>query len=132
MADIEQFHAIGRRKSASARVYLRPGGTGQMMVNDLPVDEYFDRRTVQAHAKKPLEFVDKETEFDIICNAAGGGKSGQSGAIQLGVARALVLFDPELRKSLKDEGFLTRDDRVKERKKYGRRGARAGMQFSKR
>jgi small subunit ribosomal protein S9 len=131
MADEEQFHAIGRRKSASARVFLSPG-SGEIEVNDEPVDEYFHRRTLVANIRKPLEHVDMVDEVDLLATVQGGGKSGQSDAMLLGVARALTLFDEDLRKPLKDEGYLTRDDRVKERKKYGQAGARKKFQYSKR
>lgn len=131
MADEEQFHAIGRRKSASARVFLSPG-SGDIEVNHEPVDEYFHRRTLVANLQKPLEHVEMEDEVDILATVQGGGKAGQSDAMLLGIARALTLFDEDLRKPLKDEGYLTRDDRVKERKKYGQAGARKKFQYSKR
>jgi small subunit ribosomal protein S9 len=126
-----QYHAIGRRKEASARVFLSPGD-GDVVVNDEEADHYFKRRTLSATFRKPLELVDMGEEVDIIATVQGGGKAGQADALKLGVARALTLLDPELRKTLKDAGHLTRDDRVKERKKYGQRGARAKFQFSKR
>ena len=131
MAVDEQYHAIGRRKTASARVFLRPG-SGEMEVNHEPAGEYFARDTLMMIVEQPLELVEKLDDFDVIATVQGGGKSGQADAIKLGIARALTLYDPELRGELKDEGFLTRDARVKERKKYGQRGARARFQFSKR
>jgi small subunit ribosomal protein S9 len=132
MAEQKQFHAIGRRKSASARAFLTPGGSGEIVVNDRDLEDYFDRETTKRRADFPLRHLDVDDEFDIYCNTSGGGKSGQADAIQLAIARALVLVDPENRDELKEQGFLTRDDRVKERKKYGQRGARASFQFSKR
>jgi small subunit ribosomal protein S9 len=131
MADEEQYHAIGRRKSASARVFLTPGD-GEVVINDEPVDEYFTRRALIANLLKPLEHLEMENEVDILATVQGGGKAGQSDALILGIARALTLLDPDLRSPLKTEGFLTRDDRVKERKKYGQAGARKQFQYSKR
>ncbi len=131
MAQPEQFHAIGRRKEASARVFLRPG-SGQITVNDEEADEYFGRDTLMMILRQPLVVTDTGGDYDIYCTVQGGGKSGQADAIKLGVARALELAQPELRQVLKDNGHLTRDARVKERKKYGQRGARASFQFSKR
>jgi small subunit ribosomal protein S9 len=127
----EQFHAIGRRKSASARVFLRPG-TGEVKVNHQPAEEYFARDTLMMIIQQPLDLVEKNGDFDIIATCMGGGKSGQADAIKLAIARALTLSDPDLRGELKSAGFLTRDARVKERKKYGQKGARARFQFSKR
>lgn len=131
MADQEQYHAIGRRKSASARVFLSPG-SGQYTVNHKDANDYFERRTQIAIFQQPLDHVEMSDQVDIIATVQGGGKSGQADALQLGIARALELLDPDLRSPLKSEGFLTRDDRVKERKKYGQKGARAKFQFSKR
>ena len=131
MADEEQYHAIGRRKSASARVFLTPGD-GEVIINDEPVDEYFTRRALVANLLKPLEHLEMEGEIDVLATVQGGGKAGQSDALILGIARALTLMDPDLRSPLKSEGFLTRDDRVKERKKYGQAGARKQFQYSKR
>lgn len=132
MAKVEQFHAIGRRKSASARVFLRPGGSGNITVNKQDADEYFARDTLMMILRQPLELVDMKDKFDIYATVRGGGKSGQADAIKLGIARALELYDGDLRGPLKKGGFLTRDARVKERKKYGQKGARARFQFSKR
>ncbi len=131
MPDDQQFHAIGRRKTASARVFLSPGN-GEIIINDRSPDEYFERRTHIATFMKPLEHVEMTDEVDIIATVQGGGKTGHSDALQLGVARALTLLEPDLHKSLKEEGYLTRDDRVKERKKYGQAGARKKFQYSKR
>jgi small subunit ribosomal protein S9 len=131
MADEQQFHAIGRRKEASARVFLSPGD-GDVTVNSKDSQEYFGRRTQQARFRQPLEHVEMSEKVDIIATVQGGGKSGQADALRLGIARALQIMDPELRGPLKSEGFLTRDARVKERKKYGQKGARAKFQFSKR
>jgi len=128
---LEQYHAIGRRKTASARVFLRPG-TGNITVNGMPADDYFHRDVLMMILRSPLVLTEATTTYDILCNVAGGGKSGQAEAITLGIARALILHNPELRGLLKENGFLTRDARVKERKKYGQKGARARFQFSKR
>lgn len=132
MANVEQFHAIGRRKSASARVFLRPGGNGDITVNKQDADAYFARDTLMMILRQPLNLVDLAGKFDIYATVHGGGKSGQADAIKLGIARALELYDADLRGPLKKGGFLTRDARVKERKKYGQKGARAKFQFSKR
>ena len=120
MATTEQYHAIGRRKSASARVFLRPG-SGAITVNKKNADDYFQRDVLMMLVRQPLVLTDTNGKFDILCNVKGGGKSGQAGAVRLGIARALLLFDQGLRPSLKAGGFLTRDARVKERKKYGQR-----------
>lgn len=128
---LEQYHAIGRRKSASARVFLRPG-TGKVTVNGLSAEDYFHRDVLMMIVKSPLSITETATAFDIHCNVAGGGKSGQADAIKLGISRALTIYNPDFRGSLKEKGFLTRDARVKERKKYGQKGARARFQFSKR
>jgi small subunit ribosomal protein S9 len=128
---IEQYHAVGRRKSATARVFLRPG-TGQVIVNKRSGDDYFMRASLMMIVRQPLQLTETAGQFDILCNVRGGGKSGQAGAVRLGIARALTQFNPELRGELKRGGFLTRDSRVKERKKYGQKGARARFQFSKR
>ena len=131
MATLEQYHAIGRRKTASARVFLRPG-SGQITVNKKKADAYFDRDVLMMLVRQPLVLTETGAKFDILCNVRGGGKSGQAGAVRLGIARALLLFDQGLRPALKSGGFLTRDSRAKERKKYGQKGARARFQFSKR
>lgn len=126
-----QYHAIGRRKSATARVFLRPG-TGSITVNKRDAADYFMRDTLMMILRQPLVQTETASSFDISVNVRGGGLSGQAGAVRHGIARALLLVRPELRPALKREGFLTRDSRVKERKKYGQRGARARFQFSKR
>ena len=128
---IEQYHAIGRRKAASARVFMRPG-SGNITVNGEPADDYFHRDVLMMILRSPLGLTETNDSFDIKCNVSGGGKSGQAEAIKLGISRALLLINPELRSTLKENGFLTRDARVKERKKYGQKGARARFQFSKR
>ena len=124
-------YGTGRRKTSIARVWLIPG-KGNIKVNKKSLDNYFGRKILGSIVEKPLELVNKRTEVDIIVNVEGGGFTGQAGAIQLGIARALLQFDPALRSTLKREGVLTRDARMKERKKYGQKGARARYQFSKR
>lgn len=129
--EISQHLATGRRKTATARVYLRPG-SGQLTVNRRPFDQYFHTDALRRVAREPLALTETHEKFDVLINVAGGGEAGQAGAVRHGIARALVQFDPELRGRLKEAGFLTRDSRVKERKKYGQRGARARFQYSKR
>jgi small subunit ribosomal protein S9 len=131
MAKLEQYHAIGRRKAASARVYLRPG-SGKITVNGEEADAYFQRETLMMILRSPLVLTETAEKFDVLCNVAGGGKTGQAGAVKLGISRALTIYDATLRSPLKRDGFLKRDARVKERKKYGQKGARARYQFSKR
>lgn len=131
MTEIAEFRATGRRKSASARVRLMMG-SGQITVNKQPVADYFGRPTSVMLLRQPLEACEVTDKFDIVVNVVGGGKTGQAGAVRHGIARALLEFDPNLRPVLKRRGFLTRDAREKERKKYGQRGARARFQFSKR
>ena len=131
MAKIEQYHAVGRRKSARARVFLRPG-TGQVTVNGETGDAFFHRDILMMLVRAPMVLTETVEQFDIIANVNGGGKTGQAGAVRLGIARALTLYNPEMRAALKAGGFLTRDARAKERKKYGQKGARARFQFSKR
>ncbi len=126
-----QFYATGRRKTATARVYLRPGA-GNLMVNRRPMDAYFHTDALKRVVREPLALTETAEKFDVLVNVAGGGEAGQAGAIRHGIARALVQFEPALRARLKEAGFLTRDSRVKERKKYGQRGARARFQYSKR
>lgn len=126
-----QWLATGRRKSSVARVYLRPG-KGNISVNKQSIEEYFGRATLRMVLRQPLELVNLTENFDIIVNVCGGGKTGQAGAVLHGIARALVNYDANLRSALKHAGFLTRDSRAKERKKYGQRAARARFQFSKR
>ncbi|RMD91633.1 MAG: 30S ribosomal protein S9 [Calditrichaeota bacterium] len=125
------FSAIGRRKESVARVRLVPG-TGQILVNKKPVSDFFKRETLKMIIEQPLELTDSLNKFDIYANVKGGGLSGQAGAMRLGIARALIKFDEDLRPVLKAGGFLTRDPRMKERKKYGLAGARKRFQFSKR
>ena len=127
----DRWYATGRRKSAIARVYMTPG-TGQITVNKRKFEEYFDRATSRLVVKQALELTDNTHKVDLMVNVRGGGSSGQAMAIKHGISRALDKMDGELRKPLKKAGYLTRDARVKERKKYGRRGARARFQFSKR
>jgi small subunit ribosomal protein S9 len=126
-----QHKATGRRKTSMARVRLLPG-TGSITINKRPLDEYFPNNVLKMIIKQPLLSVDAAEKFDILVRVAGGGASGQAGAIRHGISRALTEYNPELRGKLKKEGFLTRDPRMKERKKYGQRGARARFQFSKR
>ena len=125
------YYGTGRRKSAVARVFLKQG-SGKFMVNDAPVDQFFTRETGRMIVRQPLKLVNHEATFDIMVNVHGGGESGQAGAVRHGIARALEQFDPDMRGVLKKGGFLTRDAREKERKKYGQRGARARFQYSKR
>jgi small subunit ribosomal protein S9 len=131
MADAFNIHAVGKRKSAVARVYLRPGN-GRIVVNQKEFQEYFPLETTRNLARQPLGLVDVGPELDILVNVQGGGPEGQAGSIKHGLSRALVAMNPEFRPILKKAGLLTRDPRIKERKKYGRRGARRGYQYSKR
>jgi small subunit ribosomal protein S9 len=125
------FYATGRRKESTARVWLKEG-TGVVVVNDRPIDEYFGRETSKMILHQPLQVLEQLGKVDITVNVRGGGLSGQAGAIRHGLARALCQFNPEFRGPLKKAGFLTRDARVVERKKYGQPGARRRFQFSKR
>jgi len=127
----ETYHTVGKRKSAVARVWLKPG-TGRIMINKKPMDEYITRETDKLIIRHPLELTDTLNKYDISVNVRGGGTSGQAGAIRHGVSRALVDLNPEFRIPLKKADLLTRDSRVKERKKYGLRGSRARYQYSKR
>jgi small subunit ribosomal protein S9 len=129
---VEQYWGTGRRKTAIARVRLVPGGSGQFVVNKKPVEEYFDRDDHVQLARKPIEFVERAGSYDVFVNAHGGGVSGQAGAIVHGLSRALVKAEEPLKLELRRAGFLTRDSRMVERKKFGRKGARARFQFSKR
>ncbi len=131
MAEPTSIHATGKRKSAVARVYLRPGN-GRIMVNQRNFEDYFPMETTRNLVRKPLDLVNATAEFDVLVNVQGGGLEGQAGAVKHALSRALSLFNPELRPALKKAGFLTRDARIKERKKYGLRGARRGCQYSKR
>lgn len=121
----------GKRKTSVARVNLSPG-TGQIVVNGRAIDQFFGREVLRILVRQPLDHVELSTHYDITASVRGGGPSGQAGAIRHGIARALCALDPSLRIQLKRGGFLTRDARKKERKKYGQRGARARFQFSKR
>ncbi len=125
------FYATGKRKDSVAKVWLAPG-TGKVIVNNREMDEYFDIDVNRKALVSPMILTDNSDAFDIKVTVMGGGQTGQAGAIRHGVSKALVLIDPELRGVLKSAGFLTRDARKKERKKYGKKGARASFQFSKR
>ena len=125
------FYGTGRRKSSVARVRLY-NGTGKITINDRDIDDYFGLETLKLIVRQPLALTDSLDKFDIVCRVSGGGVTGQAGAIRHGVARALLQFNEELRPALKKAGFLTRDPRMKERKKYGLKGARRAPQFSKR
>ena len=125
------FYATGRRKTSIARVYLTPG-TGSIKVNEKSLSEYFGREVLKMTIMQPLDVIGGTGKFDIEAFCVGGGKSGQAGAMRLGMARALVLFDEELRKRMREFGFMTRDPRAVERKKYGRPKARKRFQYSKR
>lgn len=131
VADEVKFSAVGRRKEVSARVTLIPG-KGEIMVNKRAFDHYFPRETLRMIIQQPLKTCDLLGKYDIVALVRGGGVSAQAGAIRHGIARALVAADQNLRKKLKKGGFLTRDPRMKERKKYGQKGARKRFQFSKR
>ena len=126
-----QYYATGRRKTSTARVFLRPG-TGTINVNQRAFESFFTTEALRTQIRTPLVLTETADKFDILATVAGGGVSGQAGAVRLGIARALVEYNTELRKRLKDEGMLTRDARAKERKKYGMAGARKRFQFSKR
>ncbi|CAM3696426.1 30S ribosomal protein S9 [Corallococcus praedator] len=125
------FYATGRRKEATARVWLRPGN-GLVVINGRDINEYFGRETSKMVLNQPLEILEQKGKLDVTVNVRGGGLSGQAGAIRHGIARALCAFNPEFRPALKKAGFLTRDARAVERKKYGQPGARRRFQFSKR
>jgi len=125
------FYGTGRRKHSVARVRLY-AGTGTITINGRDIDDYFGLDTLKLVVRQPMELTNTLGKFDIVCTVAGGGVSGQAGAIRHGISRALLLHDPELRPALKKAGFLTRDPRMKERKKYGLKGARRAPQFSKR
>jgi small subunit ribosomal protein S9 len=127
----QRFYATGKRKTSVARVWLQPG-EGNITVNRRTLDEYFGRETSKMVIRQPLELTNNVGKFDILVNVCGGGPSGQAGAIKHGITKALLEADPELRAVLKKAGFITRDSRAKERKKYGRKSARARFQFSKR
>jgi small subunit ribosomal protein S9 len=131
MAQQVEYYGTGRRKSSIARVFLRPG-SGEFRVNDLPFDRYFVTETQRILARQPLVTTETAGSFNVLATVSGGGVNGQAGAVKMGIARALLVFNPELRSRLKTDGFLTRDSRAKERKKYGQKGARKRFQFSKR
>ncbi|MEQ1850701.1 MAG: 30S ribosomal protein S9 [Chthoniobacteraceae bacterium] len=131
MSNETTFSAIGRRKTATARVRLVPG-TGKITINGRPYDDYFPVSSFQSLVLKPLEVAKSRNVYDVIANANGGGVGGQAGAVSLGIARALLIATPEVRGPMKAEGLLTRDPRMKERKKPGQPGARKRFQFSKR
>lgn len=125
------YYGTGKRKSSVARVWLKPG-SGNIVINNKSIDEYFGRETSKMVVKQPLELVEKTGQFDIYVNVRGGGDSGQAGAIKHGITKALLEADVALRGTLKKAGFITRDSRIKERKKYGKAAARRSFQFSKR
>ena len=124
-------YATGRRKESAARVWVKPG-SGVVMINGRPIDQYFARPVLQMLLHQPFQVTDRLGQFDVMATVKGGGLSGQAGAVRHGISKALVAYEPELRPVLKAGGFLTRDPRVVERKKYGRRKARRSYQFSKR
>ena len=126
-----EYYGTGRRKTATARVFLRPG-TGEIKVNDHSLDDYFGNEVLKMIVRQPLLLTETAEKFDVLATVEGGGVAGQAGALRHGITRALMLHDGELRSRLKTAGFVTRDPRKKERKKYGLRGARARFQFSKR
>ena len=130
MADI-QYYGTGRRKTSTARVYLRPG-SGNITVNKREFNSYFPNEALQMIIRQPLSLTDTIGKFDILVNVDGGGTAGQAGAVRHGITRALMEFNSDLRPTLKKAGLITRDPRQKERKKYGQKGARARFQFSKR
>ena len=128
---VVQYYGTGRRKTSTARVFLRPGA-GAISINHRPFDTFFPTEALRTQIRQPLRLTETADQFDIRATVAGGGVAGQAGAVRLGIARALVGYKAELRKALKDHGLLTRDARAKERKKYGMAGARKRFQFSKR
>jgi small subunit ribosomal protein S9 len=130
VADI-QYYGTGRRKTSTARVYLRPGA-GDVIVNRKPFDRYFPNETLRMIIRQPLQLTETAAKFDVLINVSGGGPTGQAGAIRHGITRALLEFNADLRPALKQAGLVTRDPRIKERKKYGQKGARKRFQFSKR
>jgi len=130
MADI-QYYGTGRRKTSTARVYLRPG-SGAITVNKRDFNSYFPNEALQMIIRQPLRLTETVEKFDILVNVDGGGTAGQAGAVRHGITRALLEFNSDLRSTLKKAGLITRDPRKKERKKYGQKGARARFQFSKR
>jgi small subunit ribosomal protein S9 len=129
--DVIEYYGTGRRKTSTARVFLRPG-SGKLEVNGRDIEDYFSRDTLKMLVKQPLSLTETNEKFDVTATVEGGGGSGQAGALRHGISRALLEFNGELRERLKGAGFLTRDPRKKERKKYGQPGARKRFQFSKR
>lgn len=130
-AEKQGWYATGKRKSAIARVYLRPG-SGNVTINRRSMEDYFGRAVLKMILQEPFELTETRGKFDVLVNVCGGGLAGQAGAIRHGITRALMQMDPELRSVLKKAGMVTRDSRVKERKKYGQPGARKRFQYSKR
>lgn len=128
---VVQYYGTGKRKTAVARVFLRPG-SGHVRVNDLKFEDYFKNETLRMIINQPLQTTETTGKFDIHVTVKGGGMAGQADAVRLGISRALLEFNAELRKKLRQGGFLTRDARIKERKKYGQKGARKRFQYSKR
>jgi small subunit ribosomal protein S9 len=126
-----QYYGTGRRKTSTARVYLRPGA-GEVQINHKAFDRYFPNETLRMIIRQPLHLTETVNKFDILVNVNGGGPAGQAGAIRHGITRALIEFNADLRPTLKQAGLVTRDPRIKERKKYGQKGARKRFQFSKR
>ena len=129
--EVSQHYATGRRKTSAARIFLRPGN-GDITINHQKFEKYFSTEELRMQVRQPLQLTEHLNKVDILATVTGGGTTGQAGALRLGIARALVNYDSELRKQLKKEGLLTSDSRVKERKKYGLAGARKRFQFSKR
>ncbi|MFN3648641.1 MAG: 30S ribosomal protein S9 [Armatimonadota bacterium] len=132
MEETLRYYATGHRKNATAKVWLIPGGTGTITVNGRELPAYVQRRTLEQIVQQPFWLTETEGQFDVKAKVLGGGISGQAGALRHGISKALIIANPELRPPLRRGGFLTRDPRVKERKKYGRKRARRGFQFSKR
>ena len=131
MAELVQYYGTGRRKTAVARVYLRPG-SGEFKINGKAFEQYFVTPAQRSAAKQPLVSTETSASFNVVARVSGGGVNGQADAVQLGIARALMIFNIEFRKKLKSEGMVSRDSRGKERKKYGQKGARKRFQYSKR
>jgi small subunit ribosomal protein S9 len=131
IVDKNAFYSTGRRKQAVARVWMMPG-TGKILINRRDIDDYFGRATSKMILRQPLELTETVNRYDVFVNVAGGGLSGQADAIQHGITRSLLQINAAFRPALKKAGYITRDPRIKERKKYGQRGARARFQFSKR
>ena len=129
--ELGRSYATGRRKNAVSRVWIKPG-SGKVVINGKDIETYFGRPVLRMILRQPFEIADRVDQFDVLCTVTGGGLSGQAGAVKHGISKALQLYDPSLRGALKAAGFLTRDSRVVERKKYGKRKARRSFQFSKR